>query len=477
MHIEPGQVGARAGCATHCTELHDTRSRLAYSEARFRKIFEQSPMGFAISDEQGRFVEMNVAMSRVFGRTAEQLIGRSGAEFVHPEDLSLHKNVEELQSQSADGIVRVEARHVFPDGGVHWSELTMTRIPGPHGEKWTLFCGQDVTDRKVAEIALLESRANLASIASVSRAVQLGEDPRPQLVIAVRSVSDAASVTLVEAVDGALRVTRSTSREPDAEATALDEESITATVWRSNRTYLVGDLQNSARQPTPAELDEPEQYVSVMWQPISMQDTVLAALIVAWSRPVAGPSSREVRSVAMIADEAGSSLQAARLRVRLEELASTDPLTGSLNRRAWEEEVHKMIADGRENGCPLTIALIDLDYFKAYNDKFGHTAGDVFLRNFADGARRCLRTTDVLARWGGEEFILALPDCSLDQALAILDRIRAGVPDGCTCSIGATRWHVHELLTSCVTRADSALYEAKRSGRNRVVVTDGPETR
>lgn len=152
----------------------------------------------------------------------------------------------------------------------------------------------------------------------------------------------------------------------------------------------------------------------------------------------------------------------------LERFALTDPLTESLNRRAWETRVEAILTDVSAIGAPLTIALIDLDHFKTFNDTHGHNEGDELLRSFAAAAEAVLRANDIFARWGGEEFIVALPDTPAEQATKILERVRCSVPAGQTCSVGYTAWIPGETLTETVTRADRALYEAKNAGRNRI---------
>lgn len=153
----------------------------------------------------------------------------------------------------------------------------------------------------------------------------------------------------------------------------------------------------------------------------------------------------------------------------LERFASTDSLTESLNRRAWETRVEALLVEAYTTSDPVTIALIDLDHFKVYNDTRGHNQGDALLRSFAAAVTAILREGDIFARWGGEEFIVALPDTTAEQAAPILDRVRCSVPAAQTCSIGHTTWIPGELLTDTVTRADRGLYEAKNAGRNRIV--------
>jgi diguanylate cyclase (GGDEF)-like protein/PAS domain S-box-containing protein len=156
---------------------------------------------------------------------------------------------------------------------------------------------------------------------------------------------------------------------------------------------------------------------------------------------------------------------------QVEAMSRTDPLTGLPNRRSWEEEVGQAIARAQRNGQALALAMADLDHFKLFNDSRGHQAGDVLLVDVAASWRRALRATDFLARYGGEEFALLLPDCPPDEALRLLDRLRAATPDGQTCSVGIAHWDRFESAEALLARADAALYEAKRVGRDRVVIS------
>jgi GGDEF domain-containing protein len=113
---------------------------------------------------------------------------------------------------------------------------------------------------------------------------------------------------------------------------------------------------------------------------------------------------------------------------RLEGLARTDPLTGVPNRRVWEEELPRELERARRMGTGLCVAMIDLDNFKAYNDRFGHQAGDLVLKEAASAWRAEVRSTDLLARYGGEEFVVLLPACALEDAVRIVERLRVVTP-------------------------------------------------
>ena len=156
-------------------------------------------------------------------------------------------------------------------------------------------------------------------------------------------------------------------------------------------------------------------------------------------------------------------------------LAVTDPLTGCWNRSHMRTYAQMEMARRRRYGEPVSILMIDIDFFKQVNDRHGHLAGDRLLSEFADTVRACLREADQLGRWGGEEFVVLLPSSDAGAAAAIGERIRRAVAstvfsDGLhiTVSLGFAESQVNESLADWIGRADVALYAAKETGRNRV---------
>lgn len=154
----------------------------------------------------------------------------------------------------------------------------------------------------------------------------------------------------------------------------------------------------------------------------------------------------------------------------LGQLAHEDALTGVLNRRGLDDRLPVEIARARRTGTPLTVAMLDLDYFKRFNDRRGHAAGDAVLRGAAQAWRRQLRPTDLLARYGGEEFTLVLPACDAEQAAQLIERLRPVMPERQTFSAGVAQWNGEDAIEELLRTADMALLQAKRSGRNRTVV-------
>jgi len=161
---------------------------------------------------------------------------------------------------------------------------------------------------------------------------------------------------------------------------------------------------------------------------------------------------------------------------QLDAMAHTDGLTGVTNRRGLDEQLPIEIARAERLGYPFTVVMIDLDFFKRFNDRRGHGAGDKLLRGAAQAWRNQLRPTDLLARYGGEEFTLVLPACDAEQAEQLVDRMRPLTPESQTFSAGIALRQQGEAAVDLLLRADAALLAAKRSGRNRSVIAgDEPQ--
>ncbi|NMT63403.1 diguanylate cyclase [Marinobacter orientalis] len=164
---------------------------------------------------------------------------------------------------------------------------------------------------------------------------------------------------------------------------------------------------------------------------------------------------------------------------KLRRMATTDPLTGLFNRRHMTCLVEKELARFRRNGHPVAFLVLDIDHFKAINDQYGHETGDRVLEDVAGIIKTRLRTQDLIARWGGEEFLAVLPDTGIQSGQASAERVREALlthdwlaPNGeridLTISAGVSEFRAEDDLNSAINRADRALYRSKELGRNRV---------
>jgi diguanylate cyclase (GGDEF)-like protein len=153
----------------------------------------------------------------------------------------------------------------------------------------------------------------------------------------------------------------------------------------------------------------------------------------------------------------------ARLNGRLRTQATTDPLTGVANRRAWETEAARHLARAARTGEPLSFAILDLDHFKAVNDREGHGAGDALLQELTAGWSRRLRQADLLGRYGGDEFVLCLPTTDEEGAWELLGQL--ATTHDFTWTVGVATAQRGDTLSAVLARADSHLYRRKREGR------------
>jgi len=177
----------------------------------------------------------------------------------------------------------------------------------------------------------------------------------------------------------------------------------------------------------------------------------------------------------------GRRAQLIRLNTELARLAAIDPLTGLRNRRAIGEYLHDALSAARRHDHSLSVLVVDIDHFKAINDTLGHRSGDAVLEHTARVLDGALRTEDAIGRWGGEEFLVVLPNTDEEGALRATERLREALtrdqPDEArphplpvTITIGVAEWR-HEEMDELVSRADSALYLGKAAGRDTVQVS------
>jgi len=173
---------------------------------------------------------------------------------------------------------------------------------------------------------------------------------------------------------------------------------------------------------------------------------------------------------------------------KLERLANFDSLTGLYNRRTILGKLHELINLANRYKEDFSLVMLDIDHFKRVNDRYGHLTGDEVLEKIAALIRRNIRDTDTVGRYGGEEFIIILPQTNLSSAWGVAERLRtiiekaemkdpAGTVFAITVSQGLAGWERDEDATSLISRADEALYKAKEKGRNRVQILLGPSLR
>ncbi len=193
-----------------------------------------------------------------------------------------------------------------------------------------------------------------------------------------------------------------------------------------------------------------------------------------WSSQLAPDESMIYGRAADITDVKRIEAEREELLGKVQDMATHDSLTGLPNRRALEEFLPREMARVRRSRSPLCVAIVDIDHFKVYNDTHGHLAGDAVLRESAIAWDSALRAEDEIVRFGGEEFLVLLPDTEMAQACEVVERLRDATPHGQTCSAGLAEWDFVESADDMLSRADKALYLAKAGGRNQLAEAPTP---
>ena len=316
--------------------------------------------------------------------------------------------------------------------------------------------------------------ATLATVARAVRRFARGADPdevRESICMAALEAGEAAVAYLAEPDEehGGLVITAVAGAELREGITVVpfDADAPASEAHRTGRPVFIDDLASSPSPGTRAQARALGS-ASALMTPVERDGASPAVLGVAWEQRLGAPA-RLTAVMRLLAGEAGIALDRVAQLQDLEAQARTDPLTGLPNRRAWDEALSRELASSSRDGRPVCVAVTDVDDFKGYNDSRGHPAGDRLLRLAVTAWQQSLRAGDILARSGGDEFSVLLPNCRVEGAIALAERLRTSTPLGRSCSVGVAAWDGTESAQALISRADKALYVAKARGRNRVV--------
>ena len=365
---------------------------------------------------------------RFLGLSAEAARDAVWVDFLHPDELELFHRAHD--AAKVTGSLDIQYRLRGADGQVRWvRDRGRVRQVGDR----TFLDGSilDVTALRRAEQRLTEHVRDIEVLVCGATAVGLYQPDGPELVL----VETDGRPTLRQKLPGS------------GSADAVD-------VYRSGQ-----------RRFGPGA-GPPES--STLFEPVIRGGETIGVILVVWDDRLDALPARVLALLPLLVGEAAVALERADLVDRLSVAAHTDALTGLLNRRALAELLPLELERAARSGSPLCLAMLDLDYFKVYNDRYGHPAGDALLRAVSRNWQDALRGSDALIRFGGEEFLAVLPACDLADASARMDMLRQVTPSEQRCSVGVVRWDGLESSESLLDRADQAMYAAKRAGRDQV---------
>jgi diguanylate cyclase (GGDEF)-like protein len=351
----------------------------------------------------------------------------------------------------------------------------LTDLRGDRHVRGVVVNARDITERVrlERELTLQSQRDNFG--AQLVEALEMADEEQATYDVVTRAMHEISAETPMELLlsDSSRAHLEAVAVNPGADAPACPVESPFSCVAVRRGNPVVFD-SSEALNACPKLRDRAIGPCSAVCVPISFMGRSLGVL------HAAGPEnaplgSEQVAQLTTLATQAGARIGTVRAFERTQLQATTDGLTGLINRRTLENKLRTLMRQHRQ----FAVVLADLDRFKELNDTFGHEAGDRSLRVFAQAVRRVLREDDEVARWGGEEFVIAMPDTDAAGAALACERIREvlgrshhGGHPPFTASFGVTDSTCAGTLQRLIQLADRALYLAKDGGRDRVVVVD-----
>jgi diguanylate cyclase (GGDEF)-like protein/PAS domain S-box-containing protein len=434
---------------------------------RFRSLVQSSSDLVMILGEGGcRYA--SPSMAKILGRADADLLGRRYEEFVHDEDRAT------VRAAAEHGEPReISFRVRKANGEMRHLDALLTDLRGDRHIRGVVLNARDTTERVELEreLGLQAQRDSFSS--QLGEALEMADDQNDAHEVIERAMTQISASTPMELLlsDSSRANLERAAISPTADPPGCPVKSPFSCVAVRRGSPVVFD-SSEMLNACPKLRDRAGGACSAVCVPVSFMGRALGVL------HATGPENRplgkeQVVQLTTLATQAGARIGTVRAFERTQLQASTDGLTGLVNRRVLERELRSMLHAGR----PFALAIADLDNFKQLNDTYGHAAGDRALRQFAQIVHSVVREGDLVARWGGEEFMIALPELDCQQAVKILERLRSELGEAhvgdhprFTASFGVTDSSVADNFEQLMAIADNGLYRSKDGGRDRVTV-------
>jgi diguanylate cyclase (GGDEF)-like protein/PAS domain S-box-containing protein len=445
---------------------------LSRQTAHFRALAKSSTDLVAVLDEHGcRYVSDSLAAKA--GRPAPQLLGKGLIALVPERDRELLRGVGTTGAPQIFNFAMIDAA-----GEERTLEAHVTDLRGERHLRGVVLNARDITERVRLETELREKARRDGFATQLAEAFEMADEEADVCDVVEHAMSDVSERTPMELLlsdssrASLRRVAANEGLEPPA-CPVRSPFSCVAVRRGSAVTFESSEDLNAC----PHLRGRPGGPCSAVCVPVSFMGRSLGVL---HSTGADGetPDPERVERLRTLAAQAGARIGTVRAFQKTQLQASTDSLTGLINRRSAEEQIRSLLRSGR----PFALAVGDLDRFKQLNDTHGHEAGDRALRLFSDTARRAIRDRDTIARWGGEEFVVLLPDLDRFEAVEVLERMRAslarahpGETPRFTVSFGVSDTQQAQSASLLFSIADEGLYTAKLAGRDRVSIGVVPD--
>jgi diguanylate cyclase (GGDEF)-like protein/PAS domain S-box-containing protein len=470
-------------------KLAQARAALQASEARYRSVIEASPDDITIIDTLGIIQLISPAAIKMFGLdSSEDAIGKHFLEFIANEEYERAQDVVLLVRQ--DNLPGENEFHaVRKDGSLFdigiRSRAILDADDRPAG---VVIIARDITQRRLIEKAVADQRNLAEALRDVASALNSALSLEQIINIVLQNLGrvvahDTLDIMLIE--NGYARVVSCTGYDdliPGSQAVIMQHRfSLTETInlramMESHQIYQSDDIGNVGWKL----LDLTGKIRSYLGAPILIEHQVVGFLGLLSSKSDFFTNEDGDRLMAF-ANLTAAAIEKARLIEKLIDLATTDPLTETANRREFFIRGENELNRATRYNERLSVLIVDLDHLKHINDTYGHSIGDLALKELARVCKSCVRDIDLVARVGGDEFVILLPKTTAVQALAFTERLRQQIaslvfatqnePIGITASIGIAEYRKNDTLQVLIERADRGLYQAKETGRNRVILS------
>ena len=473
---------------------------LRASEARLQRVLDGANDGFW----DWNVVTGDVTFSRrgieMLGYQPDEIAPRISSleKLTHPDDAPLRQTALEAHFAGETPLYQVEYRLRAKTSDWRWIlERGKATVRDATGRPlWMAGTHTDITDRRLIEEALCDTLVGVQrhddQMTALNRmndlllSCQTREEAYEIIARGAARLFDGCTGGLAIELKDASPVLRVMATWGDSPHLPASFPSCDCWALRRRVPYEVGD---PARGVPCRHFTHPPKHAYLCF-PLIVRGATVGLLYLGAGDGLADERFRELRALALTVGESVKLiLSNLKLQEALREQAIRDPLTGLFNRRYLDETLPRELHRHQRTGDPLTVAMLDLDHFKRFNDTYGHDAGDTVLRAVGSLLRRSLRAGDLACRYGGEELTVVLPGSSLDDARPRLDALRQavvslrlphqeGILPPITVSIGMALAAAGETdAAALLSRADAALYRAKAQGRDQVVIADPGQPR
>ncbi|MGZ4333930.1 MAG: diguanylate cyclase [Gaiellaceae bacterium] len=417
----------------------------------------------------------SVAVERLTGRPQSELNGKRVLEFVHEDDREAFR-----QALESGDVKELVFRMRNAAGDWRYLEAHLTDLRADRYVRGIVLNSRDITERVRLEQELTRQaqRDNFGS--QLVEALEMADEESAAYDVvrrAMTEISDDAPMELLLS-DSSRAHLEQAAIHPTAGAPSCPVESPFSCV-AVRRGHPVLFESSEALNACPKLRDRAQGPCSAVCVPVSFMGRSLGVLHATGPDGVE-PTSEQIAQLTTLATQAGTRIGTVRAFEKTQLQAQTDGLTGLINRRTLETELRALLRHDRH----FALALADLDHFKRLNDTHGHEEGDRSLRLFAHAIRQVLRDGDLVARWGGEEFLIALPDADAAAAVEVMERIRNQLAQTLrgghvqfTASFGVSDSTLADSLQDLIQLADVGLYLSKSGGRDRVTIAEPTDAR